>query len=62
MSKGGYDVFTLVVNFLSNNWWPKHMTIGLFEAKGTIGQTLAKSLTYILDKYGLRKKNCLCQR
>jgi hypothetical protein len=32
------------------------VTIGLFEATKTIGQALAKSLTKLLDKYGLRKK------
>jgi hypothetical protein len=53
MSKGVYDVFTLVVNFLSNDWQPKHVTIGLFE---TTGQTLAKCLIELLNKYGLRKK------
>ncbi len=28
----------------------------MFETTETIGQTLAKSLTKLLDKYGLRKK------
>jgi hypothetical protein len=32
------------------------VTIGLFETTKTIGQALAKSLTKLLDKYGLRKK------
>jgi hypothetical protein len=32
------------------------VTIGLFETTETIGQTLAKSLIKLLDKYGLRKK------
>jgi hypothetical protein len=56
MSKGTIDVFTLVINFLSSDWQPKHVTIGLFEATETIGQALAKSLIELLDKYGLRKK------
>jgi hypothetical protein len=56
MSKGAYDVFTLVINFLSNDWQPKHVTIGLFETTKTIGQVLAKSLIELLDKCGLRKK------
>jgi len=34
----------------------QHVTIGLFEATKTIGQALAKSLTKLLDTYGLRKK------
>jgi hypothetical protein len=32
------------------------MTIGLFEATKNIGQALAKNLTKLLDKYGLKKK------
>jgi hypothetical protein len=30
--------------------------IGLFEATKTLKQALAKSLTKLLDKYGVRKK------
>jgi hypothetical protein len=56
MSKEAYDVFALVINFLNNDWQLKHITIGLFEATRTTSQTLAKSLTNLLDKYGLRKK------
>jgi hypothetical protein len=56
MFKGVYVVFALMINFLCNKWQPKHVIIGLFEATETIGQTLARSLTKLLDKYGLRKK------
>jgi len=35
MSKGALDTFDLVINFLTLDWEPKHITIGLFEAKGT---------------------------
>ncbi len=56
MSKGAYDVFALVINFLNSDWQPKHVTIGLFETTNTIGQALARSLIELLDKYGLRKK------
>jgi hypothetical protein len=45
MSKGAYDVFALVINFLNNDWQPKHVTIGLFEVTKTIGQTLVRGLT-----------------
>jgi hypothetical protein len=31
MSKGAYDIFAIVTNFILNNKEPKHMTIGLFE-------------------------------
>jgi hypothetical protein len=56
MSKGSYNVFALVINFLSNDWQPKHVTIGLFEAIETTSQTLARNLTKLLDKYGLKRK------
>jgi hypothetical protein len=41
MSKGVYDFFALVINFLSNDWQPKHVSIGLFEATETTRQALA---------------------
>ncbi len=63
MFKGAYDVFALIINFLSSDWQPKHVIIGLFEAINIIGQTLARFLIELLDKYGLRKKNhCLCPK
>jgi hypothetical protein len=45
MSKGGYDIFTFMINFLKVDWQPKHITLGLFNAKDNSGQTLAKNLT-----------------
>ncbi len=56
MSKGGHDIFTLVINFFGVNWQPKHITLGFFEATNFIGQTLIKILTNLLDTYELRKK------
>jgi 5'-3' exonuclease len=57
MSKGAYDVFALMINFLGNDWLPKHVTIDLlFEGIEIIGQTLARSLIELLNKYGLKKK------
>ncbi len=44
MSKGALDIFDLVINFLTCVWEPKHVTIGLFEAKGTIGINLVNEL------------------
>jgi hypothetical protein len=35
MSKGTYDIFALVINFLDENWQPKKLTIGFFEATKT---------------------------
>jgi hypothetical protein len=42
MSKGAYNVFALVINFPSNDWQPKHVTIGLFKTIETTWQALAK--------------------
>jgi hypothetical protein len=32
MSKGTYDIFALVINFLDEIWQAKKVTIGQFEA------------------------------
>jgi hypothetical protein len=50
MSKGAHDVFAIVVNFLSNKWEAKHITIGQFEASNTSGVTMAPRLQQLLDK------------
>jgi hypothetical protein len=51
-----YDVFALMINFLNSDWHPKHVNIDLFEAIETTNQTLIRSLTKLLNKYGLKKK------
>jgi hypothetical protein len=56
MFKRAYEVFALVINFLGSDWQPKHVIIGLFEVTETNGQTLARNLIKLLDKYGLKKK------
>jgi hypothetical protein len=57
MSKGAYDVFALVINFLGSDWQPKHVIIAFFEVIETTSQALAKSLIKLLNKYGLRKRS-----
>ncbi len=44
------------MNFLSSNWKPHHVTIGLFEANDTTGQRLAKQLKAMFKKFGLTSK------
>jgi hypothetical protein len=44
MSKGALDTFSIVINFLIVDWEPKHMTIGLFEAKVIIRISLVNQL------------------
>lgn len=48
---GAHDVFVVVVNFLSNNWEPKHVTIGLFEAIAITSATIAPKLWELLDRF-----------
>jgi hypothetical protein len=55
MSKGTYDIFALVINFLDENWQPKKVTIGLFKATKTTC-ALSRNLKELLDSYELRKK------
>ncbi len=56
MFEGVYVIFALMINFLGSDWQPKHVTIGLFDVTNNTIQTLARSLTMLLDKYGLKKK------
>jgi hypothetical protein len=48
------DTFALIINFLTLDWEPKLVTIGLFEAKGTSRVSLAGRLQVFL-----RSKNLL---
>jgi hypothetical protein len=36
IKKRTHDVFFMVVNFISKNWEPMHVTIGLFETSNII--------------------------
>lgn len=56
MSRVGFDTFTLVVNFISRDWKPCHVTIGLFEAMDTRGDSLAQQMNPILEEFKLTKK------
>ncbi len=49
MSKGVHDIFIFLINFFGFDWQPKEITIGLFKATKTIGQTLANNLTKLFN-------------
>jgi hypothetical protein len=51
MSKGTHDVFVVVVNFISNDWEAKHVTIGLFEVTNTSGVAMVSKLQELLNKF-----------
>jgi hypothetical protein len=42
MSRLGYDMFTLVINFINPSWAPYHIIVRLFEAPDIFGATLTK--------------------
>ncbi len=60
MFVGVHDMFDVVINFLSNNWEPKHVTINLFKAIETNGATMAIKLRALLDKFFLTIFFCIC--
>jgi hypothetical protein len=62
MSKVGHDIFALVINFLKDDWQPKHITLNLFEPTNFTKQTLARKLIELLDSYALKKKKLLMSR
>ncbi len=56
MSKGAYNIFAFVINFLGVDQQRKHIAIGLFETFDTSKHALTKDLINLLNKYDLRKK------
>jgi hypothetical protein len=52
----GYDIFSLVINFLGVYWQPKHIATRCFEASDTFGHALTNDLlTNLLVKYDSKK-------
>jgi hypothetical protein len=56
MSKGQQDTFVLIVHFLSTNWKPHHVIVGLFKPNDTMGVGLARQLKTMPEKFGLISK------
>lgn len=50
---GCFNLFTFVIKLINDKWIPCHVIIGLFEALGTLGTTLAKHVKSLLAKYHL---------
>jgi hypothetical protein len=58
MSKGALDTFSLVINFLTLDWEPKHVIIGLFEAKWTSGVSFVDQLQTMFEYKLINKIIC----
>jgi hypothetical protein len=56
MSKRAFEIFAMIVNFLSTNWEPNHITIGLFEANDMNGAIMVVKFKHVLDKFALMHK------
>jgi len=50
-----HDIFAFVIKFLKGDWYPKHGTLGVFEAINTSRKTLGINLIELLQKYNLKK-------
>jgi hypothetical protein len=50
------DKFALVINFLTLDWEPKLVTIGLFEAQGTSKVSFIGQLQVLFEEYKLINK------
>jgi len=50
INKGAFNTFALVINFLTLDWKPKLVTIGLFEAKGSFRVNLVGQLQVLFKK------------
>jgi hypothetical protein len=56
MSQSGFDIFSLVVNFIDDAWVPKHVNVGLFETPNIANVILAKNVKPLLAKFQLTHK------
>lgn len=45
--------FALVKNFMSKDWVPQHIIVGLFEVSDIFGAAMAGQLQQMLDTFGL---------
>jgi hypothetical protein len=51
-----HDIFVVVVNFISNDWEPKHVIVGLFKMINTSGMAMVSKLQKLLDMFILTNK------
>jgi hypothetical protein len=56
VQRGLHDVFVEVINFLSTNWEPKCIIVGLFDANDTSSAVMTMKLKHILNKFAFMHK------
>jgi hypothetical protein len=50
MSRGGVDIFSLVIKFLNESWTPMHVTMGLFESLLSKFGLVHHMITFVKDE------------
>jgi hypothetical protein len=56
MSRTTCDTFAFVINFLTPQWEPRHVCVGLFEVNDTTRASLGKQMTILLERFKLTSK------
>jgi hypothetical protein len=51
-----HDIFVVVVNFISNDWEPKHVIVVLFGVTNTSDMAMVLKLQKLLNKFTLTNK------
>lgn len=46
-----FDTFTMVMNFVDNEWQLQHVTVGLFKASNALGGTFAEIVKCLLQTF-----------
>lgn len=56
MAQGGFDILSLVVNYINKKWVACHITIGILEVQETYKATMAMQIQDSFDNYKLLNK------
>jgi hypothetical protein len=56
MSRGSFDAFALVVNYINKKWEPCHVIVGIFEVHETSGVAMTIQFKDLLAQYNLLDK------
>jgi hypothetical protein len=56
MSRGGFDMFALVVNYINKKWEPCHVTVTIFDVHETSRVAMAIQFKDLLAQYNLLVK------
>jgi hypothetical protein len=52
----GHDTFSMVVNFINDEWELVHITMGILEVQNIVGVAMASKVKVLLNSFGLLNK------